>query len=231
MNSTIDQAEIDRAMERDEASATAEYGAEFRSDVEALFTREAIGAVVDEGVRERPRDSKRTYVAFIDPSGGSSDSMTLANAHREGERAVRDAVRERRALFSPEAVTKEFADLIKLYGLSSVEGDRYGGEWPREAFRKNRINYLLAEKTRSELYLAMVPAVNSRQVDLIDVPRLENQLIALERRTSRAGKDLVDHPAGGHDDVANAVAGALARCIRRKAIPAETTSGWVLELT
>jgi hypothetical protein len=230
MNSTIDQAEVDRAMEHDEASARAEYGAEFRSDVEALFTREAIAAVVDEGVLERPKDSKRSYVAFVDPSGGSSDSMTLAIAHREGERAVLDAVRERKAPFSPEAVTKEFADLIKLYGLNSVEGDRYGGEWPREAFRKNGVNYLLAEKTRSELYLAMVPAVNSRQVDLIDVPRLENQLIALERRTSRAGKDLVDHPPGGHDDVANAVAGAIARCTKRKAVPAVTTSSTMIGL-
>jgi hypothetical protein len=31
----------------------------------------------------------------------------------------------------------------------------------------------------------------------------------LERRTSRGGKDSVDHPPGSHDDVANAAAGAL----------------------
>ena len=34
------------------------------------------------------------YVGFADPSGGSADSMTLAIAHAEGERAVLDAVRE-----------------------------------------------------------------------------------------------------------------------------------------
>ncbi len=44
---------------------------------------------------------------------------------------------------------------------------------------------------------------------LLDIPRLASQFLALERRTSRAGKDSVDHPPGGHDDVANAVAGAL----------------------
>jgi hypothetical protein len=35
------------------------------------------------------------------------------------------------------------------------------------------------------------------------------QLIGLERRTARGGRDSIDHPPGGHDDVANAAAGAL----------------------
>jgi hypothetical protein len=38
--------------------------------------------------------------------------------------------------------------------------------------------------------------------------RLVSQLVALERRTARSGKDSVDH-YGGHDDAANAAAGAL----------------------
>jgi hypothetical protein len=226
MNPTVAQAVVDRAIERDSASANAEYLAEFRSDLEALLTREAIAAVIEEGIFERPRDSKRQYVAFVDPSGGSSDSMTLAIAHREGERAILDAARETKAPFSPDAVTKEFADLIKSYGLREVTGDRYGGEWPREAFRKQGVSYRLADLTRSELYLALVPAVNSGLVDLIEVPRLENQLIALERRTSRGGRDLVDHPPGGHDDVANAAAGAIHLAIgKRQAVTADRLVG------
>jgi hypothetical protein len=31
----------------------------------------------------------------------------------------------------------------------------------------------------------------------------------LERRTSRSGKDSIDHAPGGHDDLANAVAGVI----------------------
>ena len=38
--------------------------------------------------------------------------------------------------------------------------------------------------------------------------RLVSQICGLERRTSRAGKDSIDHGPGGHDDLANAVAGA-----------------------
>ena len=35
------------------------------------------------------------------------------------------------------------------------------------------------------------------------------QLTSLERRTARGGRDSIDHAPGAHDDVANAVAGAL----------------------
>jgi hypothetical protein len=45
---------------------------------------------------------------------------------------------------------------------------------------------------------------------LLDNAKLIAQLCSLERRTARGGKDSIDHPPGGaHDDVANAVAGAL----------------------
>ena len=71
------------------------------------------------------------YVAFCDPSGGSSDSMTLAITHREGDKVVVDAVRERRPPFSPDDVVIEFAATLKSYGVGTVQGDRYGGEWPR----------------------------------------------------------------------------------------------------
>jgi hypothetical protein len=43
----------------------------------------------------------------------------------------------------------------------------------------------------------------------LDNSRLIHQLCALERRTSRAGKDTVDHGPHGSDDVSNAMAGAI----------------------
>jgi hypothetical protein len=36
------------------------------------------------------------------------------------------------------------------------------------------------------------------------------QLCGRERRTARGGRDSIDHAPGGHDDLANAVAGAAA---------------------
>ena len=84
--------------------------AQFRTDVEGFITREAVEACVNRGVRERPSERKHNYVAFVDPSGGSSDAMTLAIAHKEGETEILDVIRERKPPFSPEAVVEEFAD-------------------------------------------------------------------------------------------------------------------------
>jgi len=35
------------------------------------------------------------------------------------------------------------------------------------------------------------------------------QMQTLERKTGRGGKDIIDHPKNGHDDIINAAAGAL----------------------
>jgi hypothetical protein len=130
-------------------------------------------------------------------------------AHIENKVITVDAIREARSPFSPDAVVREHADLLKRYHVEAVVGDRYGGEWPREKYREHGIGYRVAPKNRSELYLAMLPQLNSKCVALLDNKRLVSQLCGLERRASRGGRDVVDHAPGGHDDVANAVAGAV----------------------
>jgi hypothetical protein len=216
MNPTVPQRVIEDAMERDPASAVAEYGAQFRTDVEALLTRDAVEACITIDVRERPRMAGVKYAAFVDPSGGSADSMTLAIAHRDRSTAVLDAVRERRPPFSPEDVVAEFSALLKTYGIRKVVGDRYAGEWPRERFRVHGVTYEPAAKPKSDLYRDLFPAINSRSVDLLDLGRLINQLVGLERRTARSGRDSIDHAPGGHDDIANAVAGVLTSFVKSK---------------
>lgn len=210
MNPTVPPAVIEAAYERDPASAAAEYGAEFRTDVQSLVTREAVEACIESKVYERAPDRLHRYSAFVDPSGGASDSFTLAISHREGDTILLDAIRERKAPFSPEEVVEEFSTLLKQYRVNTVRGDRYAGEWPREQFRKRGIQYEPSEKNRSELYLDLLPKINSRSVELLDHNGLVVQLLGLERRTSRAGRDSIDHPPGGHDDICNAVAGAIA---------------------
>ena len=81
--------------------------------------------------------------------------------------------------------------------------------WPRERLREHGITYDPADKPKSDLYRDLLPAINSRTVDLLDSDRLLNQLVGLERRTARGGRDSIDHAPGGHDDCANAVGGAL----------------------
>jgi hypothetical protein len=208
MNPTVPQSVIDDAMEADPASAASEYGACFRTDIESYISRDVVEAAVVPGRHELPRVEGIRYHAFTDPSGGSSDAMTLCISHVQGNRIIVDAIRERRAPFSPDACVKEFSDTLKAFGISRIHGDRYAGEWPREAFRKCGVEYRVADKTKSDLYLSLLPSLNSDRVELLDHKRLVAQLCGLERRTSRAGKDSIDHVPGGHDDVCNSVAGA-----------------------
>ena len=109
MNPTVPQAVIDEAYERDPSSAAAEYGAMFRADVETLLTLEVVDAATVPGRCELAPVSSLKYVAFVDPSGGSANSMTLAIAHldRQTKRVVVDAVRERRPPFSPDQVVSQ----------------------------------------------------------------------------------------------------------------------------
>lgn len=208
-NPSLPQSVINEAMERDPAWASAEYLGQFRTDVENFLTREAIEACISPDVHERPPERRNHYVAFVDPSGGSADSMTLGIAHTEGRTQVLDVLRERRPPFMPEPVVDEFASLIRSYRCTTVYGDRYAGEWPREQFQKRGVHYEPSEKPKSDIYRDLLPLINSAAIDLLDNQRLINQLITLERRTARGGKDSIDHPRGGHDDVANAAAGAL----------------------
>lgn len=209
MNPRIDPEFIAAEREKDPESASAEYDGNFRDDVAVFVSREVIDAVVPEKVFERPPVPGTVYSAFVDPSGGSADSMTLAIAHQERTRPVLDAIREMRPPFSPEAVVMEFAALLKTYRVHKVTGDRYAGEWPRERFTAHGISYDLAEMTKSQIYQALLPLLNSSKCQLLDNGRLILQLSSLERRSARGGRDSIDHPPGGHDDVANSVGGVL----------------------
>jgi hypothetical protein len=140
MNPTVPQDFIDAEFERDPASAAAEYGAEFRSDVAEFVRMDVLEACTADGVFELPPISGASYVAFVDPSCGSSDSMTLAIAHRDKFGiGILDCIREVRPPFSPESVVDEYCAVLTSYRVHKICGDRYAGEWAREPFRKRNV--------------------------------------------------------------------------------------------
>ena len=209
LNPSLPQRVVDRALEKDRARATAEYLAQFRTDVEGFVALEAVEACTGD-YREMLPAANNFYRAFTDPSGGSDDSFALAISHKSEDRIIIDAIREARPPFSPDAVVNDFAALLKSYRVSRVTGDRYAGEFPRELFRKHGIAYDLAKQTKSELFRDLLPLLNSGRIVLPRNDRLQGQIVGLERRTSAVGRDTISHPDRGHDDVANAVAGAAA---------------------
>jgi hypothetical protein len=196
-------------LERDPARTTAEFLGEFRSDIQTFVAPHVVEAAVGDYVELAPAASRR-YHGFVDPSGGGGgDSFTLAISHRDDDSVVIDTVRERRPPFSPGDVITEFSRLLKSYRVSKVTGDRFAGGFPPEQFAGHGINFEPAAKTKSDLYGELLPLLNSGTVVLPRHERLVAQLVGLERRTARgSGKDIIDHGPYGHDDIANAVAGA-----------------------
>src|SRR5215831_5305785 len=153
-----------------------------------------------------PPERSAAYTAFCDLSGGGGDDATLAIAREHSGISVLHCLIDQGArtngTFSPEDTVKKFSDMLKAYGCSIVTGDRYAAQWPIQAFAKYGIHYQPAELNRSQLYAAFEPLLNSGRVELLDHPKLLQQLIGLVRKGEK-----IDHASGDHDDHANSVAG------------------------
>jgi hypothetical protein len=172
----------------------------------AFFDGEMVQRAVVPGVRRLARRADRHYVAFVDMSGGSSDDACLGIAHAEEGRAVLDLVvsQDGGVPFDPRLAVRKFARTLDEYGLNKVVGDAYAGDTFRHAFRDEGVHYHVSTRSKSELYEALEPRLNAGEVELVDVPKLTEQLLTLVVRGTR-----VDHVPGGHDDFANAAAGAI----------------------
>lgn len=216
MHPDVDRTDIDAAYAEDPARAAAEFGAIFRSDLETFVAPEVVDACTPDR-EELPPLGDVQHVAFVDPSGGKKDSFTLGIAHlewRDGKPvAVLDVLRETRPPFDPDAVAADYAAVCQLYRVTSARGDRYAGEWSVQTFARYGLHVAQDAAPKSELYLGLLAAMNARRVELLAVPRLRAQLIGLDRRSVRGGRDSIDHAPGAHDDVANAAAGAVVEAL------------------
>jgi hypothetical protein len=179
----------------------------------SAFAVEAVMDAVARGVRQRPAEADTGYVAFVDMSGGSNDDATLAIAHLDADgRAVLDLVMNQGPPppFDPRGAVERFVRRLAEYHVGTVVGDRYAGLTFARDFERHGIGYLVAGMTTTQLYEALEPVLNGRQVLLLDMPEVEQQLLGL---LWRGGK--IDHPSGEHDDWANAAAGALALALQQ----------------
>jgi hypothetical protein len=202
--------EIAEEYAKDPASARAEYGAEFRDDIASFIDISMVEACVDSGVTVRPPRPGVSYVGFVDAASGTAqDSFAAAVAHRDKTDLVVDCVHEVRPPFSPSAAIADVAGVLKSYGVSRVVGDKWAPGFVAEGFLQHRVSYAYAERDRSQIYVECLPLLSSARARLVDVKKLATQFASLERRTSSGGRDRIDHPRDGHDDLANAAAGAL----------------------
>jgi len=213
MNPTL-AGKLERLRKLDPHRFAREYEAQFADDLSAFLPWEQIDRAVVRGRHELAPQPGIEYAAAVDPSGGGADAFTCSILHRDGEQVVQDVLRGwvRRDGQSPDlrGVVGEIAALVKEYRLRSVVGDRYSAGWVRQAFRDEGITYEESKLDKSAAYLELLPLFSRDRVAVLDHAQQERELQALERRTRAGGKDIVDHPRGGHDDYANVLALAAA---------------------
>ena len=216
MNPSIDPAEIAHEYELDPISASAEFGGEWRSDIEALLTREVVDAATIQNRFELPFDPTISYTAAIDASGGSSDSFTMAISHSTNGKGILDLVREVRPPFSPDRVCAEFSHTMAGYHVGKCVEDRYGLEWVREGFNKYGIVLDFSELDLSAVFGNFLPLINAGRIELLQHQRLRNQLLGLERRTGRSTKEIISHGRGAnsHDDIAASACMAMVKAVQ-----------------
>jgi hypothetical protein len=208
-NPTIDQRIIDEELIRDPQVAKAEWLSEWRDDLATYLPRELVESAVDRGVVVRPPIPGVEYRAFADPSGGVSDSFTLAIGHSEAELCYLDCLVEIVAPFDPGVATEAMAATLKAYGLHEVTGDHFSAQWVVSAFAKASIQYKHSELDRSTIYANALPLFTSGRARILDNRRLIGQIAQLERRAMPGGKDKIDHPRGMKDDASNSAMGVL----------------------
>ena len=97
------------------------------------------------------------------------------------------------------------ADFVQAHTVAPTTATAFPEGPESEQFQKRGIHYVPSEQPKSEIYGAFLPLLNSGRVELLDVQRIAAQLLGLERRTARGGRDSIDHAPGGHDDVASGV--------------------------
>jgi hypothetical protein len=214
----------------DPEAAVAEWDAQFRSDIAQFLSEDLIELAID---RSRPPElppmTGVTYHCFVDASGGRHDHYTACVGHKDrAGRFVCDVLRGYQPPFDPKAVTAEISALAKEYSCIRVVGDSYSGDWIVSAFKECGVVYERSPKSKSELYLEGLPTFSRGLVSLPDHRRLSRELRLLERHTSRAGRDRIDHGRAGSDDYCNSVFGCMHMATAASALETYCKMDWVM---
>jgi hypothetical protein len=220
MNPSIKAERLERERRLDPSRFAREFEAEFAEETDAFLPH----AWIDDAVRSHryelpPRDGVR-YHAAVDPSGGGPDAFTVAVCHNEGvgntSRVVVDVLkgwsRQGSHTVDLTGVVAEIVSMLRRYRVARITGDRYAGQWVSQAFANVGMNYREATTDKSAALAELEPMFAEGRIDLLDHPQLVKELKCLERRLRTGGRVLVDHPHGGHDDYATALALAAVAC-------------------
>jgi hypothetical protein len=111
----------------------------------------------------------------------------------------------KRAPLGFERVCKEVVDILRQYGINTVQGDQYAAPAIQQEFLKLGISYrevTFGRHTRPKIFNNLKHVIQQRKIELLDDPNLLRQLRSLEERKGADGNLDVRADNGVKDDVA-----------------------------
>ena len=122
--------------------------------------------------RQRPLRLSRKSRRFLGPAQSErKHSLLTQEAIQDQSKSLNDPLdKELAKKASPEEPQERLTAVIIPCG-----------EWPVEQFAKCGIHLEPAENPESDIYIDLVPLINSRAVRLLDHDRMMNQFVGLER--------------------------------------------------
>ena len=203
LNPKVSERIINSALKRDPESAQAEYFAEFREQLEAFLSSEAIDRCVDPGLGRGVVEPGVSYVMSVDPAL-MRDSYGYAIGHLESGVVLIDYLKKLRAPVDANGAEDLLKSLVERYRPQGVLCDN-----PSTVQRlKPNIPMIYTPFTRQQklrIYGALKESIN---LGLIGLPKDDDLIDELKALQIRGGVDISAPKAGRitQDDLADCVA-------------------------
>jgi hypothetical protein len=215
MNPTLSLEDIEDEMRADPEAARSEFFAEWRQSISCWLTKSEVMSAVVKGRRELTPRRHEKFVAFIDIASGASkgDDAVAAIGRREKGKIILYKLIRYRPPFNPLDVIRQMCTELKRdWGIRSVTGDLFGGQFTPQTFAANGVSYKKAKLNSSALLVEFGKRLRSGEVELLDNDDLIKQACQLVIRCTPGQEERISHPASGHDDLVVACAGLVQAC-------------------
>lgn len=214
-NTILPKEEFIEEWELDEDGFDTEYRANFVDSLSNFILPEFVDAAVVKGIKfVPPEDSKSpvTYRAAID-AAFKGDTFTFSvTGHFENR--IKQYVLfgwegSKKNPVQAKEVAKYVRQICKMFGLNEVAADQYSFQPLREIFEQYGVALVEHPFTpvfKKKIYFNLKRLIHSQQIDLLDHPKMVQEIKELVVEQTHTGQIRIGHPAGGSDDYSDATA-------------------------
>lgn len=191
-----------------------EYRANFADSLSNFISPENIEMARIKGVKFLPPadDKSVRYFAAID-AAFKADRFTFSLVGVRENRVTQHVVMgwegTRKAPVKASDVAIFIKNLTKNFPLAFIGADQYSFQPLKEIFDQHNLElkeYTFTPVFKKKIYFNLKKLVNSQQIDLLDHETQAKELKELIVEQTATGTIRIGHPAGGHDDYADALA-------------------------